>query len=701
MSKGKIAVLIPEIYDALDREFLSGVQNAAKELSYDTIVFTGISSAPADTYTSGENNIYELPFLCDIAGMIFVSNRFHDSSLKKQLLHHMTHLTIPCVCIEESCENIPGVYLKQEALIYQITEHLICTHHYTDLLCLTGPKNNPEAEERARGFLRALHDHHIPVKDRVLYGDFWRSAPTELADEIISGRRSRPEAVVCTNDVMALTLCQALQEHGIRIPEDIAITGYDGGLYSLLTTPAITTIVGGNYCLGLLAVKNIAEQLGELHMLEEALPSLRLGGSCGCENAAEERATLLKHTDALIRRRLNRKPMMLSNHIAKMSDCESLSSFASILSSLNYAMPDCRGMNICLCEEWNLEAPNYRTKGFSEQMCLIYSDSQPWQLQFPLKQLLPQLEQPHSPQFWVVTSLHYFGKIQGYVASSYESAEQFSVDDHYVGWCDAVANGLDIITRKQQTAYLWQKLEEKNLTDIYTGLLNPKGFLSKLKPSDSVLLISFPESCKKYSYFIPIVSAVLRSEKQPAQIATNLDTVTFGLVTAGNTSANILQKILASMAELGIYISAEELSVFSETVPASGGSEEWLQGIYKSLKEQRKQKHPETYHEVFLTLRREIKYAPQTSWSVSSAASRTGLSGSHFQRLYKKFFGIAFMEDLITFRMQRAGYLLHNTSLPINQISQECGYATPAHFMRQFKLHYGVSAGEYRKHIPS
>ena len=66
-------------------------------------------------------------------------------------------------------------------------------------------------------------------------------------------------------------------------------------------------------------------------------------------------------------------------------------------------------------------------------------------------------------------------------------------------------------------------------------------------------------------------------------------------------------------------------------------------------------------------------------------------------RIYKKLFGIPFNEELISFRLDRAKYLLKNTSLSVQRIAEECGYTNSAHFMRQFRERENMSAGQYRK----
>ncbi len=694
MSRGRIAVLIPEVYDTLDKEFLTGVQTTAAQLGLDTLVFTSVSSEATDGYICGENNIYELPFLTKLDGIIMAANRFRSESLRRRVLEQLRSSGIPCVAVEHEYEGITGVFLDQSSSIHSVTEHLIKEHGLRDILCLTGPENNREALERAQGYERAMNQYALSDNIRIVYGDFWRNSAIKLMDDILVGRLRRPEAIVCTNDIMAITLCQELPRYGVRVPEDIAVTGYDGSVYTLITRPAVTTVCGGDNALGRLAVKALAEKLGLSCDTGENRVYLRTCGSCGCFDIGKEKEVLLRQTEKLLHRQLERKNFIFTNYIARMSDCESIPKFTSVLDSLRYVMSECSSMSICLCEDWRVEMPEYRRHGYSERMELIYSENQPGQLMFPLRTLLPQLEHPHEPQFWVFSSLHYTDRVIGYIATSYDTPEQFAVDEHYIGWCDAVANGLDIVIKKSNTEYIWQKLEEKNMSDMHTGLLSRRGFLAKISEGDSVLLMSFPQGCGDMQYFVSITSAVIRSERSEVP-AVYLGERVFAIALRDESGQQLASDICRSLTDVGIYITVNELSLLS--FRAGVTADEQLTQMYSSLTEKNVPRSSEAYSDIFTELRREMRYSPQGDWSINTAAARSGMSGSHFQRLYKKFFGVSFNEELISFRLDRAKYLLVNTSLPIQQVAEDCGYTCCAHFMRQFRDRVGVSAGSYRK----
>lgn len=608
----------------------------------------------------------------------------------------MKKIKLPCVVVEEKHNKIKGVFLDQKKSIYNITEHMLVWHGYSNVICLTGPEENYEAQIRAEGFIAAMEDNGIDWHGRVIYGDFWRYTAAGLAEKIAAGEMKCPEAVVCTNDIMAVALCQALQKHGLKVPRDVAVTGYDGSVYTLITKPAITTVCGGDLCLGKSAVKMLAEMMDINNDIDCGNVHIRIGGSCGCNNELGERDALLEETEKMLHRQLDRKNFMFSNYIVRMSDCETIPKFVAVLDSLRYMLSDCISVNICLCEDWRTEHPEYRKQGYSENMNLIYSENLPGQLLFPLQKLLPQLNLPHEPQLWVFSSIHYSDRIIGYIATQYEKAEQFAVDEHYISWCDAVANGLDIVIKKSNTEYIWQKLEEKNMTDIYTGLKSCRGFVQKLENGDTVTVISFPQRCRDMQYFVSIVSAVMRSDDN-SRIAVYMGDAVFGTALKGENYDEFVKELCRSLSELGIYIAENEIGMTAEKITDKQNADEQLDRMFNMLTEKTVPKDSSAYSEAFSDLRKEMKYSPQNSWSVAFAAEKTGLSGSHFQRLYKKHFGVPFTEELILFRIDRAKYLLRNTSMPVQQVAEECGYTNCAHFMRQFKERENMSAGQYRK----
>lgn len=102
-------------------------------------------------------------------------------------------------------------------------------------------------------------------------------------------------------------------------------------------------------------------------------------------------------------------------------------------------------------------------------------------------------------------------------------------------------------------------------------------------------------------------------------------------------------------------------------------------------------------YEMMLTIRNKIYSFPDEPRSINWVAHETSMSRSSFQHLYKKYFGVSFIQDLQNSRISFAKMLLATTDLPISDISAKCGFKNYEHFARIFKRECGESALSYRK----
>lgn len=102
-------------------------------------------------------------------------------------------------------------------------------------------------------------------------------------------------------------------------------------------------------------------------------------------------------------------------------------------------------------------------------------------------------------------------------------------------------------------------------------------------------------------------------------------------------------------------------------------------------------------YEMLMTIRNKIQSEPYHPRSIEWASHEVRMSPSAFQRLYKKQFGITFMQDLIASRISHAKMLLASTNLSVQDISLQCGYRNYEHFARQFKAAVGMTPLEYKR----
>jgi LacI family transcriptional regulator len=167
-----------------------------------------------------------------------------------------------------------------------IISHLIAGHGKRRLFHVDGPSNSPDASQRRKALEYVLHSHPqcqlIGSTQGILSV---RSG--ELAGENLLARHrtALPDAVVCANDQMAIGVLRAFAAGGVRVPEDVAVVGFDDIAVGSLYEPTLTTVYQPMRMLGERACHRLLERIADpaVSPAVELLPTeLVLRSSCGC-----------------------------------------------------------------------------------------------------------------------------------------------------------------------------------------------------------------------------------------------------------------------------------------------------------------------------------------------------------------------------------------------------------------------------------
>jgi LacI family transcriptional regulator len=137
--------------------------------------------------------------------------------------------------------SVVSVGVDDVAASRRITEHLIEQHSRTRLVHVTGPLDHQTGLDRREGFLDAVTNAGLISVARVIEGDFGEESGAAAIDQLVADRIDF-DGVVFANDDMAFGGLQALQHHGIRIPTDVALVGFDDFGLSRASSPGISTM---------------------------------------------------------------------------------------------------------------------------------------------------------------------------------------------------------------------------------------------------------------------------------------------------------------------------------------------------------------------------------------------------------------------------------------------------------------------------
>jgi LacI family transcriptional regulator len=166
---------------------------------------------------------------------------------------------------------------------YEMTSHLADVHHYREIGFITGLPEAVDSADRLDGFRKALADRDL-VPAGLYEGDFTTDGGRRAALAML-GRGPVPRAVFCANDQTASGAMAALQAAGLRIPADVAVTGFDGIQLGRHLRPSLTTVAQPMALIGETAVKLLTDRIGGATPPPRSieLPTrLELRASCGC-----------------------------------------------------------------------------------------------------------------------------------------------------------------------------------------------------------------------------------------------------------------------------------------------------------------------------------------------------------------------------------------------------------------------------------
>lgn len=221
----------------------------------------------------------------DIAGRVD-GLALMPSGYNNRLPLAMLAKTVPLVMVGVSDENLPAAYLQCDNTsgMRQIVDHLVDVHH-VDEMAFVGGFDSDDVVARYVAFRKCLEERGLDSSDALLDDSFATSDEymVGLCEAIGSGRL--PQALVCGTDQTAFGVIRLLEEAGVRVPDDVIVTGFDGILAGRLMEPQLTTVRQPMEDMGREAARMLLSRNGEpWEKAERRVLPVRLivRGSCGC-----------------------------------------------------------------------------------------------------------------------------------------------------------------------------------------------------------------------------------------------------------------------------------------------------------------------------------------------------------------------------------------------------------------------------------
>lgn len=219
-----------------------------------------------------------------VDALIVLCSGFIDKTVYKKIVDKAATFHVPVILEDEEYGEAYSVVNDLGDSYFELLNHVIVDHNVRDTFFIAGVPGNSYSEERIEVYKRVLEANGLPYsEENVDYGYFWGNSAIKVLDKLFQ-RQHLPEAIFCANDIMAEAVISELGKRGIQVPGRVLVTGFDGGISSLLSEVQITTCVLDQERFAKTAMDLLAQVFdgqSPEHRIE--LPFFkRMTESCGC-----------------------------------------------------------------------------------------------------------------------------------------------------------------------------------------------------------------------------------------------------------------------------------------------------------------------------------------------------------------------------------------------------------------------------------
>ncbi len=566
MKRKLIGCIICRPENTYQSRILDGLMSRCELYGYNLAVFSPLVDVTHyhSEYLKSEMNILQLVNYDMLDALIVVTEPFvtdgnNDGYLNDILKDIDEKCSCPVIALDlPISDKYETVEVDDITAFERITAHVLDTHGCRKVYFLKGYPDHGISVKRFTGFKNEMERHSLPIDEsNVFPGDFWYTSGEQLADKIISGEVDMPEAVICASDFMAMGLVNRLDRSGIKVPEQVIVTGFDASQEAVINDISITSYTPEVKHMAEKAINRIRELIepdAEVIPLHDiGHDGLYIGATCGCEEDIKHQKRLL--ADALYRVNRNFFDTEVKNntdigHLHESYMLEDLTQSQTPLECLKrlcsqvYLLRPYGHFYLCLRENW-LDTEVQQTVGYPDTMrCVIHTindtacDYGRYEEHcrnddrdvFETKLMLPELlDERDVPCVFYFTPCHFQSDTLGYGVLQCELKDSIKPTLVYRSWMRNVNNALEM-SRVQNS------MISNALIDMMTKLYNRRGmdirigdmmhiaepghkFLAMVIDMDGLKSINDTYGHNEGDYGITTISSVVRCITEGGEIA--------------------------------------------------------------------------------------------------------------------------------------------------------------------------------------
>ncbi len=476
--------------------FIRSLNQHAVANGYRLMIFQTCSDL-FDTQTAsneGEITVFQLIPYEKLSAMILLPQFLYNHPLLNRVISECRARKIPVISIDRQMLGCTCFAFAYADIFEQLCRHVIDVHHAKKLMMIAGTKGNSFSESRIAAFRKAVTESGLDFDESMIgYGDFWNEPTEDALDKwFVIEKRPLPDAIICANDSMAITVTNWLQRKGYRVPEDCIVTGFDGIQQAEYHVPHLTTCQQDYDKMG----RELIAVIGRLRN-GERVPvynvigfHMHLSQSCGCEKIGFR--NINRAMDELFQRVriVNNRQDMMCTLQAAISEMKSVEELSSVLIEKFVFHTSIFAVNDDLFRVPDFGCNHRKDLAFSEQIDVIYHRyfwHKKERCTIPRTELIPDLDRMlRREEPVIVCVLHHLDLVLGYCVfqteiSVNEYEKIFTFMSAVNASFGAFHSRMQIQAINDQLKSVNAELEKLYVHDYLTGLYNRRGFYKQFR----------------------------------------------------------------------------------------------------------------------------------------------------------------------------------------------------------------------------
>ncbi|WP_026527358.1 substrate-binding and GGDEF domain-containing protein [Butyrivibrio sp. VCD2006] len=469
------------------RRLCHALSSVAKKLDYNLLFFMTfeVIDDESDFNRMNEKMVKFAP-IERLDAIIVVYDTFDRPSIRQVLEDEIRKRAIcPVISFREQYKDFLSIISNANDAIINIVNHLADYHHCKNIAFMAGYPHHFDSDERLQRYKSVMKEKNLPIyENSIFYGDMWRFKGEEAFRFFFSDPDHIPDAIVCANDHMARALCTAAIEHGLRIPEDLKVTGVDDIAEAVEYHPTLTTVS--------VDLEEMAERTLELanklinkqyiKSVSTVPAKIMYRESCGCNG--EEVIVSYQHQLTQYYERMSHLLGQPHNQTMLQIDLDGCNTLEDLLDTIQRNVDlvvKHKALYICLSGEENENGGRNFKEDVTDVVYPVFAYRDGKRLDINIKSfrtdelLTADSYSTEKPRTIYFSLLHDSSNCFGFMASEFVSLKD-TVDQYYFDWLLKISLAINKHYISAELKHLLEQTKQKSLTDFMTDMSNRRGF---------------------------------------------------------------------------------------------------------------------------------------------------------------------------------------------------------------------------------